>query len=191
MISTIRKQPQLAPADVIDQLFACHGRIRSFARVAERLAADSDATPAQSQQAAQSLLEYFLRALPLHVADEDLSIRPRLHEVELPEEVREAMSQMSAQHIQIDLQVAALLSCWETVSSDPAQLAAMPADFVRGARRLRQSLEAHLALEEETIFPAMRRYLSSDSESVIAREMRERRTRSAIESSDSNEPRIG
>lgn len=175
MMTTLRRKPQELPTDVIDMLFACHERIRRMARLAERLSTAFDSPAEEVQEAASALGGYFRNALPHHVADEDLSIRPRLHEIELPEEVRDALSDMSAQHEEIDQLVADLLPLWDALVRDGSRLPAMPALMAASSSRLRELLDTHLYVEEETVFPAMRKYLSSESEAVILREMRQRR----------------
>ena len=181
MITTLRKQRQEPPADVIDMLFACHDRIRRLARLAERVSGAHDFPAIEIQQAAYSLVRYFRHALPLHAQDEDLTLRPRLHEIELGKDVREALVRMSDEHDVIDRLLEPLFPCWEKLASDGSALSRMPSGFAADATRLRKQLDAHLALEEETIFPALRRYLSADSEAVIAREMRARRAGSGPE----------
>lgn len=188
MITTIRKRREEPPADVIDLLFACHERIRRLSRLAQRLTSAHGSPVSEVQEAADSLLRYFRHALPLHVADEDLTIRPRLHEIELEPEVRDALERMSAEHESIDRLLALLMPCWEKLASDGSLLGEMPLPWADHSRMLREQLDSHLSMEEETIFPALRRYLSADSESVIWREIRERRSKSSKEVQAADEP---
>lgn len=181
MISPLRKGAEEPPTDPIDMLFACHARIRRLSQLAVRLCSAHTSPVIEIQEAADSLLRYFRHALPLHVADEDRTLRPRLHEIELEPEVRAALSCMSAEHETIDELLAVLFPCWERLAADGSLLQQMPPGFATGAARLRDRLDSHLALEEETIFPALRRYLSTDSEAVIVREMRERRSKTSVE----------
>lgn len=178
---SIGRHPSKPPQDVIDMLFACHDRIRRLGLLAGRLPRAQDVARTEVEQAARELLAYFGLALPLHVADEDLSIRPRLHEVASSEEVREALAKMTEQHEAIDATLASLMPHWEILRGDGSRLASMPASFTEDSRVLREALEGHLAMEEETVFPAMRRDLSAESEAVILREMRERRLLHGLE----------
>jgi iron-sulfur cluster repair protein YtfE (RIC family) len=175
VIHTLRTRPQRPPADVIEMLFACHDRIRRLCSLAERLSLSVGAPAAEVSDAARSLIAYFTKALPKHVADEDFTIAPRLHEAAVTQVVRDALSSMSEQHEQIDALLDSLLPRWRQLADHGALLALMPPEFARASEALRKKMEAHLSLEEETIFPAMRRYLSPDSEGAILREMRERR----------------
>src|SRR5262245_25640445 len=63
-------------SDVVDRLLECHERIRNFCALACRLAEGPPSE--QAREAAAQLVRYFTVALPLHVADEEESIRPRL-----------------------------------------------------------------------------------------------------------------
>src|SRR4051812_30710357 len=58
-------------------LLDCHSRIRRFSTLAIRLA-EADAPPNEIAETAAAVHRYFTVALPLHAADEDLSIAPRL-----------------------------------------------------------------------------------------------------------------
>jgi iron-sulfur cluster repair protein YtfE (RIC family) len=177
MLVQLRRSPMMqSPEDVLDMLFDCHDRIRAFVRLASRLPDAAGATIGDIAGAAESLRRYFTVAMPLHVADEDLSIRPRLHEVSLPQEVRDALAAMSEQHAEIEQMLAALVPMWGSLSRRPARLAFVAASLRERTAALGAALEEHLRVEEETVFPAMRRYLSNESEEVIFREMRARRS---------------
>jgi len=68
--------------DPLGLLRACHGRVTHFAELALRLAdhpSDSAATEAV-QQAAGKVLRYFDQAAPLHHADEEEDLLPRLRQ---------------------------------------------------------------------------------------------------------------
>jgi iron-sulfur cluster repair protein YtfE (RIC family) len=88
---------------------------------------------------------------------------------------------MTEQHMEIDALLAVLLPQWEMLRADGSRLGWMPADFERDSEKLQEVLESHLSMEEETVFPAMRRDLSAESEAVILREMRERRALRGLE----------
>jgi iron-sulfur cluster repair protein YtfE (RIC family) len=183
----IKRHKAIAPDDVIDSLFACHDRIRRLSQLAARLPRAHDAPAVDVEEAARSLLAYFRHALPMHIADEDLSIRPRLHEVSTSEDVRDAIAMMSDQHEQIDETLSVLLPQWELLRADGSRLSWMPGEFRKDSEKLRQQLDGHLAMEEETVFPAMRRDLSAESEAVILREMRERRALRGLETPHAEE----
>src|SRR5262245_38800512 len=64
--------------DLVGLLRACHRRVRFFIDLALRLAGTEDASPNEIQDAATRIVRYFEESLPLHIADEEQSIIPRL-----------------------------------------------------------------------------------------------------------------
>src|SRR6476620_7125025 len=69
-----RKRGPDTPAGLV---LSCHERIRAFLTLAARVAA-GDAPAPELAEATARLHRYFTVALPLHVADEEQSIEPRL-----------------------------------------------------------------------------------------------------------------
>ena len=161
-------QRRPAGGSVVEMLADCHARIRGFTALAVRLA-QADADPAQLGDAAARLHRYFTVALPLHVADEERSVRPRL-EPTASAELSDTFTEMSNEHTESDALVARLLPFWES-SPTRSQL--------RGtlvtARTLAELMERHLAREEHVLFPAVAR-LPSATQKEIAAEMRARRS---------------
>ena len=86
---------QVGPDDPVDLLLACHMRIRHFGQLASALPGAQEAGAADVIDAAQRLHRYFTVALPLHVADEDESVRPRLDAHAPPPGLRDAMEAMT------------------------------------------------------------------------------------------------
>jgi iron-sulfur cluster repair protein YtfE (RIC family) len=150
-------------------LLDCHTRIRSFAELAVRLAED-DAPDAELADAAARVHRYFTQALPLHVADEERSVAPRLRQI-APETV-EALETMEREHRAHDELLARLVPAWEALRSDPRLRRETHAD----ALRLRAELEAHLAAEERLIVPALARLPAEESRAIVT-ELRARRTK--------------
>src|SRR5690349_17228873 len=85
-----------------DALRACHERIRRFLAMAARLASDEIARDDDVWATAGGVARYFDDALPLHEADEDDSIAPRLGD--LPE-----VAAMRAEHEAMHADVRALV----------------------------------------------------------------------------------
>jgi hypothetical protein len=71
--------------------------------------------------------------------------------------------------------IAQLLPRWRAVGEDPAQLETLSVKLNELVDTLKKLWSAHLALEEEVVIPAMRRFLSLQELGVIAAEMRIRR----------------
>ncbi|MFT3764117.1 MAG: hemerythrin domain-containing protein [Minicystis sp.] len=176
MLHTIRRRPDGdAPGDAVDALLECHRRIRHFTAVAAALPEATTASAAEIAEAAAGVARYFAVALPLHSTDEEVSIAPRLLAHAPAEALRAALAAMERQHDAIDATLASALPRWRAVADDPACLPAHAAALRGLAARLAAQWEEHLALEEATIFPAMRALLPSSEMNVIQVEMRARR----------------
>lgn len=159
-----------------DRLKSCHDKIRYFSGVAVRLAHAQGATEREIVQAADGLHRYFTVALPLHEADENLSLHPRLRcAVPAKELAGPAADAMLDQHMAIDELVERLVPLWLLARSAPENLPEIAGEMCALSTRLNELFEAHLKLEEETIFPAMEKYLSDADLSEMVREMQDRR----------------
>ena len=161
--------------DAISLLLGCHDRIRHFTDVAERLASNP-ASPAQDRKAAAAaVLRYYQVALPLHEADENESIYPRLENALPPGHLADANRSMVQQHTQIDSLIAELIPMWQAVAGNPDQQESISAELRDRVQQLRQLWITHLRLEEEEVVPAMRRFLGAEELQAIEAEMRARR----------------
>jgi hypothetical protein len=150
----------------------CHARIRSFVQVAGSLAQAADVPAAEVADAAGRVHRYFTVALPLHVADEEQSIDPRV--AQHAPGLREALAAMHREHLAADVLLAELVPAWAALKETPARDDLRRAT-ARAAAELAQALEAHLADEERLIVPAITR-LPPDEQQAILAEMRARRT---------------
>src|SRR5690606_33889983 len=78
MLTSLSTRPKTAAQDLVDLLDECHQRIRRFLALAGEAAAHRGAPSSETAQACADVERYFKEALPLHVADEEESITPRL-----------------------------------------------------------------------------------------------------------------
>src|SRR5277367_1784317 len=85
----------------VDLLTSCHQRIRHFTAVAVKLAHAQGAPAQEIAQAAAAVHRYYTVSLPLHEADEEQTLRPRLDSI-ADERLRHALLAMSDQHLAID-----------------------------------------------------------------------------------------
>lgn len=145
--------------DAVDLLAACHERIRKFSAMACAVAKGQGA---DLRQAAGAVRKYFAEAFPLHVADEEELIEPRLA---LPAQVH---ADHAAHAPEIE-KLVALCAGIEAGGPVPPELGPL-------AERLRIELDAHLALEEHDVFPALR-MLPDDVRAAIRDGIRARRAR--------------
>ncbi len=168
--------PTTGSQNAIQLLLACHQRIRHFSGVAVRLAHAQGTSEAEIVQASDGLLRYFTVALPLHEADENISVHPRLKQAAPAGELAgPAADAMVDQHNAIDELVERLVPLWTLTKSNPAKLPEVAGEMCVIAGRLEEIFGVHLKLEEETIFPALKKYLSEEQLDEIVAEIQERR----------------
>lgn len=150
-------------------LAACHERIRRFSAMATALAASpTAAAPADVADTARAIRRYFAEALPLHLADEEESLLPRLrgHDPALDA----ALARMHAEHRDHQPLVDAVIAACDAIAAG----AAAPATLAAPAAALAAATESHLAAEEATIAPAVAA-LPADVQATIVTELRARR----------------
>jgi iron-sulfur cluster repair protein YtfE (RIC family) len=160
--------------DAVDLLTGCHQRIRHFTGVAVKLAHAQGATPEEVVQAASAVHRYYTVSLPLHEADEEETLRPRLDAVG-DEKLRHALSAMADQHLAIDELLERLLPLLVMVRNNPQTVHATGSEMCSITKALDETFAAHLRLEEEAIFPAIRGRLPEAMQTEMASEMRGRR----------------
>jgi iron-sulfur cluster repair protein YtfE (RIC family) len=171
-ISPLTSKPKAE--DALDLLVGCHQRIRHFTGVAIKLAHAQGATAAELTQAAAGVYRYYTVSLPLHEADEEETLRPRLDGL-ADEKLHHALLAMNDQHQAIDELLERLLPLLVMVQNNPQTIHAAGAEMCSITKALDEMFRAHLQLEEEVIFPAIRGSLSADARSEMLREMQQRR----------------
>jgi len=165
-----------AAATPLEMLLGCHSRIRYFMQLSRTLAAAQDVPREEVADAAGAILRYFSVALPLHEADENETLFPRIYAA-LPQGglVREAAETMVEQHKAIDELAAEMLSPCSALHLNPSRLPALARRLEQVACALDQIFTAHLMLEETVIFPVVHELLSPAQIKDMAREMNDRR----------------
>jgi iron-sulfur cluster repair protein YtfE (RIC family) len=164
--------------DAVTLLLGCHERIRHFAGMSVRLASARGLPDSEIASIAEKLHRYFTIALPLHEADENESLHPRLRAAAPEGELAgPAVDAMVEQHRSIDEIVERLVPLCELLKSNPTIHAELAPELQQLSTALQEMFDSHLKLEEETIFPAMRKYLTADQLLDIRREMQERRNK--------------
>ena len=153
---------------VLAALLAGHERSHRFAALAGRLAT-ADGTPTERAEAGAGVVRYFTVALPLHAADEDLSLAPRLRGRDAA--VDAALTQMTAEHVAHAGPLARVVDAARAIVAAPATA---PPDLAAAAAALAALFAAHLALEERAIFPAIAA-LPAEVQATIRAEMLARR----------------
>jgi hemerythrin-like domain-containing protein len=160
--------------DAVDLLIGCHQRIRHFTEVALNLSHAQGATPEEVAQAAAAAHRYYTVSLPLHEADEEETVRPRL-DVVGDEKLRHALLAMTDQHLAIDELLERLLPLLAMVGNNPQTIHAAGSEMCSITKALDEMFRAHLQLEEEVIFPAIRGVLPENARAEMLSEMQGRR----------------
>lgn len=173
MLIGISKRAATPPKDAVDLLLECHARIRRFVAMAHAAATHEEADPSDIADACSQVRRYFSEALPLHIADEELSILPRLEGTS--EEVDAALAAMDEQHRRHEPLLARLLELVEAVGQKPSD-ARQKEQLARTALELEQEFAEHLTLEETVLFPALRAQ-PADLQTAVLEEIRARRAR--------------
>jgi len=153
-----------------DLLVGCHDRIRHFTSVVRKLAHAEGSPETEISAAAESAYRYFTISLPLHEADEEQSVRPRLLE-KGSGEVRAAVEAMTHQHQAIDDLLERMLPLLTLLSNHPAKLPEAHAELCGLSKALDEVFAGHLELEEKVLFPA----IPAESQNEMLREMKQRR----------------
>ena len=160
----------------LEILLGCHARIRHFMQLSRTLVSAKDAPPHEIADAAAAIFRYFSVALPLHEADENESLFPRICAAQpLGGLAREAAETMIEQHKAIDELAAELLSLCSSLDRNPVRLPALAGRLEIVTSALDKIFAAHLGLEETVIFPAIQELLSPAQIEEILNEMNERR----------------
>lgn len=178
MLNQISPLKSSAPKteDAVDLLTGCHDRIRHFTGAAVRLAHAQGATADDISQTAARVHRYYTVSLPLHEADEEDTLRPRLGAI-ADEKMSHALAAMHEQHQAIDELLERLLPLLVLVESKPGNLQAVAGEMCSITKALDEIFRAHLEMEEAVIFPAIRVALPESVRGEMLREMRARRER--------------
>jgi hemerythrin-like domain-containing protein len=176
MLNQITPTPSKSKTgDVVDLLIGCHQRIRHFTAIALKLAHALGATSDEIRQAAEAVYRYYSVSLPLHEADEDESLRPRLQPL-ADEKIQHALLAMSDQHQTIDEILERLLPLLMLLKNNPNALGEVSGEICGITKTLEEVFRGHLQMEEEVIFPAIRTALSGSAREEVWAEMQKRRT---------------
>ncbi|TVQ62288.1 MAG: hemerythrin domain-containing protein [Phycisphaerales bacterium] len=164
--------------DPLGLMSDCHRRIESFLAALQRVAETPDGRlDDERRRALSAALAYFRDAAPKHTADEEESLIPRLRALG-DERVRPLLA--AAEHLERDHALAeALHARVERIGEVWLRKGSLPEEALVAVRRDLAALHglytAHIALEDDRLFPGARAALSEADLAAIGREMAQRR----------------
>ena len=169
---------EAAAADFDDPLglmTACHRRVERFLAVLQHVAARLPAGhDARERDALAGSVRYFREAAPLHTADEEKSLAPRLFVIAEPEV---AAAKIRWAELEGDHRVKEQIFPGLLAAAD-ALLAGSEVDasaFRSAVERLAAIYAPHIAYEDEVLFPLARRMLDAASIAQMGQELAARR----------------
>jgi iron-sulfur cluster repair protein YtfE (RIC family) len=165
--------PSREPSDIVDLLLECHERIRTFLSLANRLAHAHAASRDEISDAATRITRYFSDALPLHVADEEQSILPRLSG--RTPELDAALEGMHQEHLDHEPQLNTLVELCHKLQTSPERLEELRHSLLSTASMLGNTFSTHLEQEEQIILPAIKTCLPPLEQAAMLSELRARR----------------
>jgi hemerythrin-like domain-containing protein len=156
----------------------CHRRVEMFLGTLEAVAnaIDRPATE-ETSRALEGALRYFGEAAPKHTADEEVSLFPRLRQMN-DSEVGPAfarLDQLEGEHRwaeRLHADVERLGAQYLSVGSLPN---AEVDEFRKDVASLSAMYKRHIGIEEELVFPLAARLLSNAEKAAVAEEMANRR----------------
>lgn len=176
---TIGSKPQADFSDPIGLLSDCHRRIERFLGLLATVAGQAHEAALNSDQrhAVETAAQYFKLAAPKHTLDEEDSLFPRLRSSMDPrarsadrllQDLTEDHKSAEEMHERIDQLFSRWLSSGEISTLSRQRLGDV-------LQRLTEFYEAHIAIEEQHVFPLARTVLTAAELKSIGIEMAKRR----------------
>jgi len=184
-VATHRTLPGFhAPAVGFEQPFemleACHERVQRTLDLLARLIShiEQQGHDASSRSAATDVLRYFDLAAPLHHADEEAHVFPRLLAQDDPAQCQ-AVHRLLQEHREMETTWAALRPWLVQVAAVPTvsqALAPVSAEVRETAKHFAELYAGHLICEERWAFKQAREGLSEDALAQMGHSMQARRS---------------
>lgn len=162
-------------------LYDCHRRIESFlgALLTVSRLRGGEALDERHRSAVSAAIRYFEHAAPLHTADEEVSLFPRLRSSTANDAagIGKCLSELEVEHREKERghqTVHRLATSWleeSTLSAEDAQT------FRDELERLELIYGRHIRTEEDRVFPVAAQVLPREDLRAIASEMKTRRQR--------------
>lgn len=155
----------------------CHRRIRTFLTALLRVASEADKeelTPLY-RHGLDAALTYFRVAGPLHTLDEEDSLFPRLRKLCPDHPILSDIERLHSDHDQADAWHGTVEELGQVWLKQGTLSSAERATIGEALSYLKDLYEAHLELEDQTLFPLSASVLSPEDLKNMGREMAQRR----------------
>ncbi len=160
MLNEIRTPEAVALAGPVALLLDCHHRILHFVGMAVRLAENPTAAHDEICGAAEAIVRFFTVAFRCTRPMKTNRFLPVCAIRSPPADiVAKSVETMVSQHRAIDELLQSIIPLWQAVQSQPVELIELAPELKKLTNRLRLHLAAHLAMEEDVIFPALEKLL--------------------------------
>ena len=165
----------------ISMLYDCHKRIERFLDTLLTISRSrrGEALDEHHRSAVSAALHYFEQGAPLHTADEEESLFPRLRSSTANEAARlgKCLSELEIEHRDKERRhgiVQRLATTW----LEGSRLSTEDAQVLRNElERLELTYRRHIRTEEDRVFPVAAKVLPQEDLQAIASEMKARRQR--------------
>jgi iron-sulfur cluster repair protein YtfE (RIC family) len=165
-----------ADGDVVAFLLECHANGRNRVGDALRLLRDGGGVELVRRTAAATH-EYLTIANPLHELDEEQLVAPALRTYAPAQEADALVAPLVRDHVRFDRMREELAARWAIVADDPTRFDAVRAELESAMRKFAAAIEAHVAIEEQTLFPRLRAIVPKPAQRQMLDVMRARRAR--------------
>jgi hemerythrin-like domain-containing protein len=165
-------------SDPTGLLSDCHRRIEMFLGSLQQVAQVIDAPlTTEARRALETALRYFHEAAPKHTKDEEESLFPRLRQIH-DGEIENALLTLDAledDHRRADALHAEVNMLGVKCLAEARLMPDEVSRFRQAITDLASIYREHIRIEDDVVFPAAKRALSSPQKSAIATEMASRR----------------
>lgn len=166
-------------AEPLGLLSDCHRRVEKFLGIICTVARQAHGGEMNAEQRAglETAVRYFRKAAPMHTADEEASLFPRMRASDNPEvaAAMERIDELEEGHKVADVAHERVNDLSQKWLDEQTLNEADAAELLRQAEGLVAFYEDHIALEDNVIFPLAGRTLDHATLAEVGREMAERR----------------
>ena len=184
----IGQRPDHGFDEPLGLLSDCHRRIEHFLDVLVAVDGQACGGPlaAGQRQALQSAVRYFAVAAPMHTADEEVSLFPRLRASgdSAATEALALLGRLEHDHDDAEIHQAAVDALVRQWLAADRLAAADAARLRKHLAHLQALYRRHIAVEDQELFPAAARMLAQTELRQIGDEMAARRAQRSIQSTN-------